>query len=130
MLDASGNEINSHIDLISGGAMNGSSDPVRIEQQFLNLFEQSPVAIAVIKGPQLVVTMANHPILELWGKGKEVINKSLHEVLPEVAGQGYFESLQNVRTTGDPFKANESEVKLVRNGIAETRYVNFLLCFV
>ena len=126
MVDASGNEINSHIDLISGAAMNGSTDPVRIEQQFLNLFEQSPVAIAVIKGPQLVVTMANHPILELWGKGKEVINKSLLEVLPEVAGQGYFELLHNVRTTGDPFKANESEVKLVRNGIAETRYVNFL----
>jgi PAS domain S-box-containing protein len=126
MVDASGNEINSHIGLISGAAMNGSTDPVRIEQQFLNLFEQSPVAIAVIKGPQLVVTMANHPILELWGKGKEVINKSLHEVLPEVEGQGYFELLHNVRTTGDPFKANESEVKLVRNGIAETRYVNFL----
>src|SRR4051812_9554912 len=126
MADASGNEINTPIVITSGATVNGSSDPVRIEEQVLSLFEQSPVAIAVIKGAELVVTMANRAILELWGKGKEVINESLYHVLPEIAGQGYFELLQKVRETGEPFKANESEVLLVRDGNVETKYANFL----
>jgi len=126
MVDTSGNEINFPIDLGGTANVNGGAEKANVEQQFVNLFMQSPVAIAVIKGPELVVTIANDLMLELWGKGKDVIGKPLLQVLPEVAGQGYFELLHNARATGVLFKANESEVILVRNGITETLYVNFL----
>lgn len=97
------------------------------EQNFRNMVKQAPVAMAIMTGPDHVVSVANDLILDLWGKTPDaVINKPIFEGLPESRGQGLEELLQNVYTTGQPFVANELPIVLHRSGRNEKVYQNFV----
>ena len=87
---------------------------------------QSPFAFAVLKSKDMVITLANDSIKEMWGKGNEVEDKPLLEILPEIKDQPFPALLNKVYTTGIPFYANESLVQLVRNGKMEDVYFNFV----
>jgi PAS domain S-box-containing protein len=96
-------------------------------QLFYDLFMQAPVAIAIFRGSDFVIELANPTVCVFWGrKLKDVINKPLFEALPEAAGQGFEKILQNVMVTGKPFKANEVSVNLLRKGQQEKVYFNFV----
>ena len=71
--------------------------------------------------------MANPPYLKLIGK-KDIIGKSVKDVLPEVAEQGFIDILDSVYRTGKTFSANELIIKLdIKNsGEPVDRYLNFL----
>ena len=47
--------------------------------------------------------------------GREVVGKSVREALPEVAGQGFFQVLDHVFTTGQPFVGRGVPVRLARH---------------
>ena len=95
------------------------------QMQLLALFEQSPVAIAILSGDDLKFTMANKVYGELVDrKPEEIIGKTLLEALPELAGQGFDETIGEVMATGIPFLANEQSVDLMHNGRLETIYIN------
>ena len=54
------------------------------------LFEQAPAAIAICRGPDLVVEVANAHMLRLWGlTAGQVVGQPLGEALPEARSQGY-----------------------------------------
>ncbi|UOE46746.1 PAS domain-containing protein [Mucilaginibacter sp. SMC90] len=100
---------------------------VESEQNFRSLILQAPVAIAVFKGPQYVVEIANAPVFELWGKTpEETVGKPIFEGLPEAKGQGLEALLDNVYNTGERFIAVERPVYLPRNGKIEKTYVDFV----
>ncbi|HUP13719.1 MAG TPA: ATP-binding protein, partial [Niastella sp.] len=67
------------------------------------------------------------PCLEIWGKGTEIIGKSLLEVLPELQWQGYGELVQQIRETGQSHHAYEQQVTLVRNNRMQDVYFNWVL---
>jgi PAS domain S-box-containing protein len=90
-----------------------------------NLLSQTPEAIAIVKGQDLIIEMANDPIIKVWGKGAHIIGKSLKEILPELESQGFFNLMHNVRESAVPYYAYEMPVTLVRGGIAELCYFNF-----
>jgi PAS domain S-box-containing protein len=97
------------------------------ESNLRNIILQSPVAMVIMTGPSFVVTVANERLLELWGKREEeMMNKPLFEGIPEAREQGLEQLLQHVYTTGKTVKANEHPVTLLRNGKAETVYINFV----
>ncbi|GAB2791205.1 hypothetical protein GCM10027275_40190 [Rhabdobacter roseus] len=97
------------------------------QQQINEMFVKAPVAIATLMGPRHVVEIANDRILEIWGKSpKQVINKPIFEGLPDAKGQGLEALLANVYTSGQRVVAYERPLELLRNGIMETIYVNFL----
>lgn len=96
------------------------------EGKFRTLVEQSPVAIALLKGSRHVVDSVNAEMMKLWGKTEDVIGKPIIEALPEMQGQPYPKILQVVLNSGVPFHANEAEVVLVRNNAAEKGYYNFI----
>lgn len=97
------------------------------ENNLKNLVAYAPVAMAVFKGPNHVVEIANAKALELWNKTPgEVMNKPLAEGMPEIKDQGIEKILANVFTTGERFIANELPVKLIRNGKLQTTYINFV----
>ncbi|MDQ6813326.1 MAG: PAS domain S-box protein [Bacteroidota bacterium] len=104
----------------------GEIDKLKIDQQSINLFMQAPVGICLLQGAEFKITLANEATLDLWGKGKDVIGKTILEAIPEIIGQGYLELLEKVMTTGEPVKFYESEIRLLRNGVEEVLYVNFL----
>lgn len=55
-----------------------------------------------------------------------VMNKPVFEALPDAKAQGLEEVMAHVYLTGKPFEADEMPVNLIRNGIAETVYQNFV----
>ncbi|HEY4650800.1 MAG TPA: ATP-binding protein, partial [Pontibacter sp.] len=97
-------------------------------QAYLNeIFQQAPVGITILRGPDYVVDLANPGVCEIWGKKyEEVIGKPILEALPEVSDQGIKELLDGVYNTGVPFLAHELPVKLERNGKLEDVYINFV----
>lgn len=97
------------------------------EKRFHNLIYSSPSGIAILDGEDLVITTANETIINLWGKGKEVIGKKYFEALPELADQGYPEILEGVYKTGVPHSAIETPVQIVKNGVTTSKYYNFIL---
>ncbi|OBX24528.1 two-component system CheB/CheR fusion protein [Gelidibacter algens] len=96
------------------------------EKRFSNILEQSIMAIGILKGTDMVISFANAPLLDTWGKGDDVFGKPFFEVLPEIKDQGFPELLQQVYTTGVPHYGHETKVTHFRWEKEETRYYNFV----
>lgn len=102
----------------------------KIEQSEKNLRSmilQSPAAMCILLGPDHVVEVANDLIIELWGKtSEEVLHKPVFEGLPDAREQGLEQILDNVYNTGETFIGKERPVSLVRKGVEESLYLNFV----
>lgn len=76
---------------------------VRAEQERLtNLFAQAPAVMCVLEGPDHVFALANERYIELIGR-RDIIGKTVLEVLPEVRDQGFIELLDEVYRTGESY---------------------------
>jgi PAS domain S-box-containing protein len=95
-------------------------------QLFKTIVEQAPMAIGLLKGPDLVIELGNDKIFEMWGKSGSVIGLTLAEALPEIEGQGFLELLAEVYHTGKPYFGNGAPVTLQRNGKAEETNFDFV----
>lgn len=91
------------------------------------LFEQAPVAFAVLRGPRHVVELANPAVCAVWGRTPaQSLHRSLLDVLPELAGQGIQELLDGVMATGVPYANPELRVDLDRHGRRDAVYFNVI----
>ena len=95
------------------------------EKRYNMMLMQSPFAFAVLKGKDMVVTVANDSIKQTWGKGNKVEGKPLVEVLPEIKDQEFPALLHKVYTTGIPYMTNESLARVKRKDKMEDLYFNF-----
>ncbi len=102
----------------------------KIEESERNLkliIHQAHVAIAIFRGPQYIVEIANRHALGLWGRTEaEVLGKPILDVMTELEAQGIKQLLDHVYQTGEPFSATELPIKLLKNGLLETAYINFI----
>ena len=96
------------------------------EHIYQEMIYTSPFMMAVFKGESMIIDIANSAILESWGKGNDVIGKSIFEVMPEIIEQGYENLFLEVFKTGIPFFAYEKAVNIVRHGTMETKHYNFV----
>ena len=80
------------------------------EKQFRNVVMQSPFAIAIFRGSNWIIEMANQILLQnIWRKTEtEVIGKKLLDVFPELAQQQFPTLLQQVAATGKAHRENEA----------------------
>lgn len=90
------------------------------------LLIQAPIAMSMLMGDDFVIKVANPQMLELWGKPHDAIGKKLIEALPELEGQPYMDILTIVKTTGNIYKGYKEKCILVRNGITEECYFDFI----
>ncbi len=97
------------------------------ERQLQTLFEQAPVGIAVLRGPEHTFDLVNDFYVNITKRQHpdQLVGKPLLEALPELAGQGFEGLLTNVVETGVPFVAKELSAQLLRDGQLETIYINF-----
>lgn len=95
------------------------------EQRLRSFVEHAPFPIGVYIGKEMRIQMVNQAILDVWGKGKDVVGKLYGEVLPELAGAGIYEQLDEVFTTGNPFHAYSQRVDLVNDGVLKKYYFNY-----
>ena len=83
--------------------------------QLHDLFVQAPVAIALTRGPEHTVELANESCLELFARDN-LVGRPLAEALPELANAPLLAMLDVVYQTGVPFAANDYAVKITRGG--------------
>lgn len=65
----------------------------------LQLFDKAPGFMAVLRGPDHIFELTNSSYNKLIGN-RELLGKTVRDVFPEVAGQGFFELLDEVYSTG------------------------------
>jgi PAS domain-containing protein len=70
--------------------------------QFAQLFEQAPVFMATLLGPEHRFELVNPAYLKLVGH-RDVAGKPVAEALPEVVEQGYVALLDQVYRSGEPY---------------------------
>lgn len=98
------------------------------KQEYLNeIFQQAPVGITMLRGPEYIVDIANPAVCEIWRiEQEDVLGRPVLEAIPEATEQGFKLLLDEVLKTGIPFVANELPLVLERNGELEAVYLNFV----
>lgn len=103
-----------------------AEEALRSERERLkSLFMQAPALIAVLRGPDYVLEMANPMYVKTAARGQEILGKPLLETTPELQGQEVINILDTVLRTGKPY-AGQIEVRLDRHntGKLEDAYFN------
>ncbi len=75
------------------------------------VFKHSPSFMAILGGPEHVFEVINDRYHDLVAR-RDVLHKPVREALPEVADQGFFELLDGVYASGEPFIGNDVQILL------------------
>lgn len=89
------------------------AEAARAELQ--RVFMQAPAAISTSRGADHIIEIANPMYAHLVGK-RDLQGLPTREAFPELAEQGFFELLDRVYTSGDPFVGKEMRAVFDRNG--------------
>lgn len=99
---------------------------VQARHLFKNVIEQAKDPILILKGPDMVLEVANDALLKLWNIDKSSIGKTFLELLPEMKDQGFMELLKKVYSTGEVFHGYEIPAVFEGSkGEKRTVYFNF-----
>jgi signal transduction histidine kinase/CheY-like chemotaxis protein len=96
-------------------------------QRLYELFMQAPMPVAILRGPMMIIELANDEALRTWGKSREIIGKSFSSSFPELEGQGVDLLLEGVLKSGVAYRGSESRTLLARGGpTLDEVYWNFV----
>ena len=97
------------------------------EKAFRKIVTESPIAMAVFRGKNHVIEMANDTMMKtIWQrKKKETIGKPLIEIFPELLEQKYPELLNDVISKGKKIRENEAIAYVNRKGKLEKFYLDY-----
>ncbi len=96
-------------------------------QRLADLFRLAPAFMCVVRGPEHVFELANENYRKLVGF-RDLVGKPVREALPDIAGQGYFELLDRVLETGEPYVGDAMPLELQHEegGPVEERILSFV----
>lgn len=97
----------------------------QFENFILRALGQSPGATAVYDTAMIRIAFANRAMLEIWGRGEEIIGQDLEITFPEFKTQGFTEILKNVWVTGKIYEAKACPVNITIKGVTELKYFDF-----
>lgn len=89
------------------------------------LFEQAPGFVCVLRGPEHVFELANAAYRQIVGR-QDLLGKPVREALPDLEGQGFYELLDRVYTTGEPFVGQAVRIHLPEACQHTEVYVDFV----
>ena len=92
------------------------------ERQHLML-QQMPGFAALLTGPEHRYEYINDAYRDIAGD-RDFVGRTVREVFPELAGQGFYELLDQVYATGEPFAARAMPISLDRPD--GKRFIDFL----
>lgn len=92
-----------------------------------SLFNQAPGFMCLLNGPDHVFELANASYLQLVGQ-RDLVGKPVREVFPELEGQQFFDLLDNVYKTGEPYVGRRLPIGFLTGpeGSVDRRYVDFV----
>ncbi|RSZ61132.1 PAS domain S-box protein [Massilia atriviolacea] len=85
-----------------------------------SMFEQAPGFMALLAGPQHEFVLANKAYLDLVGN-RAVIGRTVRDVLPEAAEQGFIAHLDRMFASGEAFRGNEVAFAISATAAAPAR---------
>ncbi|WP_281633431.1 PAS domain-containing sensor histidine kinase [Flavobacterium luteolum] len=94
------------------------------ESRFRKMIHQTPAPTLVLRGGDLVIEQINRHMLQMIGRGEEIIGMRLIDVLPELEGQYVWEQVLRVYNEGIPFDQSEVLVPHNRTGEMKNYYYN------
>lgn len=86
--------------------------------EFRRLFQAAPSMIAVLSGADHTITFANDALTQFLG-GRDIVNKSVRDSLPDIAAQSFMDWLDQVYRTGTPVSGNGVPIRVERPGQQE-----------
>jgi PAS domain S-box-containing protein len=96
------------------------------ETELQSVFLQAPSAIAVLKNPNMIFSLANICFQKTFDR-TELTGLSFETVFPELPGTNIYKIIRSVFDTGKPFKGDEITVTFKKDGINKTEFYNFLI---
>jgi PAS domain S-box-containing protein len=96
-------------------------------ERLAELFEQASGFMALLRGPEHRIELANGGYLRLMGR-RDVVGRTLTEALPDATSSGHTELLSTVYRTGKAHAAHGAKfvVQNSAGGHAEERYADFV----
>ena len=96
-------------------------------QRLQDMFAQAPGFMAMLSEPDHKFQLINEAYKRLIG-GRDVTGMPVREALPELEGQGFFELLDDVYRSGEPFIGRQQPLLVRRSpgGPVEQAYVDFI----
>jgi signal transduction histidine kinase len=94
------------------------------EQKLRSIIDNAPFAIAVLRGKEMRIELANQNIMDVWGKG-DIIGKTYYEMLPELGFQRVFENLERAYDIGVPIHVRQQPLYFLVNGEKQHYYFNY-----
>ncbi len=78
------------------------------EHRISQLVMTAPVGMTILRGRELVVEIANDPMLKIWTRSREeIVGKRLMDIFPELVDQPFPELLLNIFDDGKGIAVNE-----------------------
>lgn len=94
-------------------------------EQLTHVLSFSGTATAVHVGEDARIEFANQAMLTIWGRGPEIIGRSLEEALPELSGQPFIEMFAKVWREGITISGKDTPAEIRVDGVLDTYYFDF-----
>ena len=96
------------------------------DSRFRSMVQQAPIGICIIRASDLLIHEVNDAYLDLVGKKRhELEGQTIWKAVSEAA-DAYAPIMNQVIKTGIPFVAKDAEVMLIRHGVEETTFLDFV----
>jgi PAS domain S-box-containing protein len=96
------------------------------ELKFRTIIEQTPSPLCIFKGEEMRLEVANDAALAVWQVSRDVIGKTLVEIVPEMGRQIFLDLMLDVYRNGVSRYGFEAPAYFIReNGRREERFFNF-----
>jgi PAS domain S-box-containing protein len=102
-----------------------TKDLIESEHRIRNMVANAPFPIGVYEGREMRIVLANQSIMDVWGKGNDIIGKTYAEVLPELSATEIYSQLDSVFMSGIPFHANNQRVDIAIDHKLKPFYFNY-----
>lgn len=96
------------------------------ENLILETLKLSSGATAIYGTADLRITFVNNAMLEIWGRGEDIVGKRFGDVFPEFTEQGFTEILKNVWAKGQTYEAKDYPANVTIESIVEMKYFDFI----
>lgn len=90
-----------------------------------SLFEQAPGFMAILRGPEHIFELTNASYRRMVGD-RDFVGRPVFEAIPDAGGQGFFELLDGVRNSGEPYVGRQVPLTLNDGTGSRTVYVDFV----
>ncbi|MBC3787909.1 PAS domain-containing sensor histidine kinase [Spirosoma utsteinense] len=98
------------------------------EAKLRSIIEEAPVATCLFVGPQLVIELANQPMIRFFGRGPSIVGQPVRDVLTGADGDvSAIALLEQVFRTGNSFTAPAAPANLIIGGVESTYYFDLSL---